>query len=74
MGAQATNYSLYEADVLLVFGARFDDRAIGKAQEFCPYARIVHIDVDQAEINKIKRSAISLNGDVNRVLEASFAG
>lgn len=69
-GAQATNYSLYEADVLLAFGARFDDRAIGKAQEFCPYARIVHIDVDQAEINKIKRSAISLNGDVRRVLEA----
>jgi len=69
-GAQATNYSLYEADVLLAFGARFDDRAIGKAQEFCPYARIVHIDVDQAEINKIKRSAISLNGDVRCVLEA----
>ncbi len=33
-GAQATNYSLYEADILLAFGARFDDRAIGKAQEF----------------------------------------
>jgi len=69
-GAQATNYSLYEADILLAFGARFDDRAIGKAQEFCPYARIVHIDVDQAEINKIKRSAISINGDIRYVLEA----
>lgn len=69
-GSQATNYSLYEADVLLAFGARFDDRAIGKAQEFCPHARIVHIDIDQAEINKIKRSAISLNDDLRCVLEA----
>lgn len=69
-GARATNYTLYETDVLLVFGARFDDRATGKAQEFCPHATIVHIDIDQAEINKIKRSSISLAGDIKCVLES----
>jgi len=69
-GAQATNYSLYEADVLLAFGVRFDDRAIGRAQEFCPHAAIVHIDIDRAELNKVKQSTISFTGDIRRVLES----
>jgi acetolactate synthase-1/2/3 large subunit len=68
-GSQATNHILYEADTLFVFGARFDDRAVGKAQEFCPNATIVHIDIDQAEINKIRRSAVSLAGDIRCVLK-----
>ncbi len=68
-GARSTNYILYEADLLLAFGARFDDRAIGRAREFCPQASIIHVDIDNAEIDKIKRSSISLVGDIQCVLD-----
>lgn len=69
-GAQSTNYIVDEADLLLAFGVRFDDRAIGKVQEFCPRASIVHIDIDDSEIGKIKKSALSMTTDVKPVLEA----
>lgn len=68
--ARYTNYVLEEADLLVVIGARFDDRAIGKAAQFCPKANIIHLDVDPSELNKIKTAHIGINGDVNAVLEA----
>lgn len=45
-GARSTNFILQEADLLVVLGARFDDRAIGKTEQFCPNAKIIHVDID----------------------------
>lgn len=45
-GVRSTNYILQEADLLIVLGARFDDRAIGKTEQFCPNAKIIHVDID----------------------------
>ncbi|GAB2889993.1 acetolactate synthase large subunit [Uliginosibacterium flavum] len=67
-GARYTNYALEEADLLIVLGARFDDRAIGNADKFCPKASIIHIDIDAAELGKIRRPDVAINGDVARVL------
>lgn len=69
-GARHTNLMLEEADLLLAFGVRFDDRATGKAQEFCRNATIVHIDIDRSEIGKIKASKIGIIGDVGTALRA----
>jgi acetolactate synthase-1/2/3 large subunit len=71
-GARFTNMVLEEADLLLALGVRFDDRATGKACEFCRRADIVHIDIDHSEINKIKPSNISLVQDAGRALQALF--
>lgn len=68
-GAKYTNYVLEEADLLVCVGARFDDRAIGKAAQFCPNAKIVHIDIDPSELDKIKTAHVGINGDVADVLE-----
>ncbi len=67
-GSKATNFLLEETDLLIAIGARFDDRATGKAAEFCPTATIVHIDIDRAEIGKIKQPFLSLHGDANEIL------
>lgn len=68
-GARYTNYILKEADLLIAIGVRFDDRATGKVKEFCPDATIIHIDIDESEINKIKPSNISLAGDAAYILK-----
>lgn len=68
--ARYTNFVLEEADLLVCVGARFDDRAIGKATQFCPRAKIVHIDVDRSELHKIRQAHVAVNGDVAQVLEA----
>lgn len=67
-GARYTNFILEQADVLIVAGARFDDRAIGKAAQFCPNAKIIHIDIDKAEIGKVKRPDIAIHSDVKQAL------
>lgn len=69
-GARYTNFVLEEADVLVCVGARFDDRAVGKAAQFCPRAKIVHIDVDPSELHKIKRAHVAIHADVGSALEA----
>ena len=48
------NYAINEADLLLAFGVRFDDRVTGKVAEFAKHGKIVHIDIDPSEINKNK--------------------
>jgi len=68
--ARYTNYVLEEADLLIVVGARFDDRAIGKAEKFCPNASVIHIDVDAAELGKIRRPHIGIRADVSTALTA----
>lgn len=67
-GARYTNYIINEADLILALGVRFDDRATGKVKGFCPNATIVHIDIDESEIDKVKRTNISVTGDIGRVV------
>jgi len=67
--ARYTNLVLEECDVLVALGARFDDRATGLPEQFCPDARIVHVDVDASELGKIKQPRLGIAGDVRRVLE-----
>ncbi|MDD3674210.1 MAG: acetolactate synthase large subunit [Thauera propionica] len=69
-GARYTNFVLEEADLLICVGARFDDRAIGRAAQFCPNAKIVHIDVDRSELHKIKNAHVAIHSDVTAALEA----
>ncbi len=71
-GARYTNYILNEADLLLALGVRFDDRATGDVTQFCNQAKIVHIDIDPAEHNKLKKSDLVLTGDLKSVLEELF--
>ncbi|MFP4416894.1 MAG: biosynthetic-type acetolactate synthase large subunit [Chitinivibrionales bacterium] len=68
-GAQFVNRALAQSDLILAFGVRFDDRAIGNHSDFCPEARIVHIDIDDAQIDKICRSNIGLQADIGWALE-----
>lgn len=63
-GSYTANLAMHDADLVLAAGVRFDDRATGVIKEFCPNARILHIDVDAAEINKILPASISLVGEV----------
>lgn len=67
-GSRYTNYTLQEADLIVCVGARFDDRATGKTQQFCPKAKIIHIDIDASEIDKIIATNIGIRGDVGAVL------
>ncbi|MFE8046977.1 acetolactate synthase large subunit [Brenneria goodwinii] len=67
--ARSTNLILQQADLLIVLGARFDDRAIGKAEQFCPQAGIIHIDIDPAELGKIRQPHVALNADVAQALD-----
>ncbi|MFL6622970.1 MAG: acetolactate synthase large subunit [Sulfurifustis sp.] len=69
-GARYTNLAMEECDLLIAVGARFDDRATGDAKRFCPAARIVHIDIDPAELGKIKTADVSIAGDVATTLAA----
>ncbi|HHT8828288.1 acetolactate synthase large subunit [Yersinia enterocolitica] len=66
--ARSTNLIMQQADLLIVLGARFDDRAIGKAEQFCPDASIIHIDIDPAELGKIRRPHLAMNADIKQVL------
>lgn len=71
-GAPYTNYLINEADLILAFGVRFDDRATGNIEKFCPKAHILHIDIDPAEINKIKSSSLSMVTNIKYFLEDCF--
>lgn len=69
-GAPFVNYALEECDLLIAVGARFDDRATGKVAEFCPRARVLHVDIDAAELGKIRRPDESLAADAGEFLRA----
>ncbi len=66
--ARFTNLLLDECDLLIAVGARFDDRATGKAAEFCPRAKILHIDVDPGELGKIKQPTLGIAADARAAL------
>lgn len=63
-GSYASNMGITDCDLLLSFGARFDDRVTGDVENFAPNAKIVHFDIDKVEINKIVHADISVNGDL----------
>src|SRR5262249_61418969 len=67
--APCTNLLLEECDLLIGLGVRFDDRATGKASEFCPRARILHVDIDPSELGKIKQPTIRLVADLRAALD-----
>ncbi|PSF04717.1 acetolactate synthase 2 catalytic subunit [Marinobacter fuscus] len=69
-GSRAANRAVDECDLLLVVGARMDDRATGKLDGFAPNARTIHIDADAAEFNKLRPADIALRGDLNAILTA----
>lgn len=68
-GSRYTNYVVNKADLLIALGVRFDDRATGSINKFCPGASIIHVDIDPAEIDKIKASNVSITGDARTILE-----
>lgn len=67
--APYTNLALEECDLLIALGARFDDRATGKVSEFCPSAKVIHVDIDGSELGKIRLPTIGITADVKEVLE-----
>ncbi|MGH8540115.1 MAG: biosynthetic-type acetolactate synthase large subunit [Stenotrophobium sp.] len=69
-GARYTNQVLDECDLLIAVGARFDDRATGSADRFCPNAKIIHIDADSREFGKIKTPDIAIEADARAALRA----
>lgn len=62
--APYTNLALEECDVLIAAGVRFDDRATGRIQQFCPKAKILHVDIDPSELDKIKTAHLGIVGDM----------
>ena len=69
-GTKYANFAIQESDLLITVGARFDDRVTGKIESFAPNARIIHIDIDPAEISKNVRVDIPVIGDAKDVLAA----
>lgn len=71
-GARSTNTVMEECDLLIVVGARFDDRATGKMERFCPHAKIIHIDTDAGEIGKLRTVDVGLASDAGLAMRSLF--
>jgi acetolactate synthase-1/2/3 large subunit len=69
-GSKAANMAIQECDLLIAVGARFDDRVTGKLEEFAPYAKVIHLDVDAAEIDKLRVVDLAMNDDLKLILPA----
>ena len=67
-GTEYANFAVTECDLLIAIGVRFDDRVTGKLDTFAPHAKIIHIDIDPAEIGKNKNVDVPIVGDVKNVL------
>ena len=67
-GSYAANMGITECDALIGIGVRFDDRVTGRLDAFAPDAKVLHVDIDPAEINKNRRADIGVVGDAKRVL------
>ena len=61
--------AMQEADLLIALGARFDDRVTGKVAEFAPLAKVIHVDIDSAELGKVRRPDVAIQGDCRVVVE-----
>ncbi|OOF39830.1 acetolactate synthase 2 catalytic subunit [Rodentibacter mrazii] len=69
-GTKAANFAVQDCDLLLVCGARFDDRVTGKLDTFAPHAKVIHCDIDGAEIHKLRYADVALQGDLIQALNA----
>ncbi len=69
-GAAYANYAITRCDVMIVCGARFDDRVTGKLATFAPQAKVVHIDIDPAELGKNRVPVVGLQADLKHALRA----
>ena len=69
-GTAYANYAVNEADLLLAFGVRFDDRVTGKLEEFVKHGKIVHVDIDASEIHKNKIAHLAVHADLKKTLQA----
>ncbi len=68
-GSYAANMALTETDLIIALGVRFDDRVTGRLAAFAPHAKVIHVDIDPAEIGKNRAADVPIVGDVKRVLE-----
>ncbi|RPH25218.1 acetolactate synthase 2 catalytic subunit [Buttiauxella warmboldiae] len=69
-GTKAANLAVQECDLLIAVGARFDDRVTGKLNTFAPHARVIHMDIDPAELSKLRQAHVGLQGDLTQLLPA----
>src|SRR4030095_7216959 len=69
-GTYAANMAIAESDLLIAVGVRFDDRVTGKLATFAPYARVIHIDIDPANVGKNRAPELSLIADAREALTA----
>ncbi len=69
-GTKAANLAVQQSDLLIAVGARFDDRVTGKLNTFAPDARVIHMDIDPAEMSKLRQAHVELCGDLNCLLPA----
>lgn len=69
-GTKAANLAVQECDLLIAVGARFDDRVTGKLNTFAPHASVIHMDIDPAEMNKLRQAHVALQGDLTALLNA----
>ena len=69
-GSRASHAVLRETDLLIALGARFDDRATGRLADFCPQAKVIHVDIDARELGKLRTPDIAIAGDLGYVLRA----
>lgn len=69
-GTQAANLAVQQSDLLICLGARFDDRVTGNLSKFAPHAKVIHIDIDPAEINKVRFADCAFLGDMKQILPA----
>ena len=67
-GSYAANMGMYECDLLIALGVRFDDRVTGRLASFAPHAKVIHVDIDPAEIGKNRAVDLPIVGDVKKVL------
>ena len=65
--------SMQESDLLIALGSRFDDRVTGKLAEFAPHAKVIHVDIDPAELGKVRRPDVGITGDCRLVITELIA-
>ena len=73
-GGRAANVAVDESDLLICCGARFDDRATGRLDSFAKGARIIHMDLDSAEIGKLRNADVAMAGDIGEALDRMDPG
>lgn len=68
-GTAYANWAVHQSDLLIALGARFDDRVTGNPGKFAPQAKVIHVDIDPAELGKIRKPQVAILGDVKTVIK-----